>query len=162
MPLHDYNERLETDLDMTGLSVGNNYASNSIDLLTNRDIGQGCVLFLCMSLSAAAVNATGSLSLSVVTADGVDGSGVVNSGNTNVVSLQSLQPAALLAGTEWYLPIPPQLFSRTDGLPSIGKRYLSANLFVNTAVFTAGTLSLRITDNAGSGRTFPAIGAPFS
>ena len=118
-----------TDNSITGQTVtgtGNVLSTNTIDLLQNRDIGEGNDLYLRPVVGIAQVGAT-SVEVQAITADDA----ALTSNVTVIGSTGAIPTASLTAGALFPINLPPRIGSR-------GQRYLGVR-YVIVGTSTAGT-----------------------
>lgn len=164
MTLLDKNHELDSALDMTGLSVGNNYTSNSIDLTTARDIATGHELFLVFSITTSIVTANNVI-FGYAIGTGVNGSGVLNAGIEIPARTNAFATASLDAGAQFAIPLRSLIVSDTSGTiqagtpvkntaGNIGARYLAGFISCITSVPTAGVMDVYLSTNVEDNRKY--------
>ena len=120
-----------TDNSITGQTVtgtGNVLSTNTIDLLQNRDIGEGNAVYARAVVGTAQAGGT-SVEIQVVTADSAD----LATNLTVLGSSGAILTATLAAGYVVDIPVPPRL-------GSVGQRYLGIR-YVIAGTSTAGTFT---------------------
>jgi hypothetical protein len=120
------------------------YSTDTIDLSTARDIGEGHPLYMVFTIIAA-FNTLTSLDLQVVASANANLSSHVVLAQTNVLL------AGLTAGRQYVVTIPPQI-------ASLGLRYLGARYDVNGTSPTTGSVLTQIVVDIQDGRKFYASG----
>lgn len=114
-----------------------------IDLLQNRDIGEGEQLFMAFTCKVAAVSAGATtVTFQVVTDDNT-----TLASPTVIAQSQDIPKASLVIGHQVFVPIPPQIASK-------GERYLGAQYTVAVANLSAGTWDASIVRNVGDSKKF--------
>lgn len=119
-------------------------STNTIDLGTARDIGEGKQLFMVFTVGAAFNNLT-SLALQIITSD------AANLGTPTVRATQSVLLAGLTAGAQFVVPLPPIV-------GSLGQRYLGANYDVTGTNPSTGTITADIVESIQDGKKYYASG----
>jgi hypothetical protein len=122
------------------------YSTNTIDLGTARDIGEGADLYMVFTVVQAFNNLT-SLDLEVVISANDDLSSHTVLAETNA----TLANSGLAAGKQYVVALPPQI-------ASLGLRYLGARYDVNGTLPSAGSILAQIVHNVQDGRKFYASG----
>jgi hypothetical protein len=124
--------------------TGDAVSTNTIDLGTARDIGEGQQLYMVFTVVTAFDNLT-SLDLEVISSANENLSSHTVLAETNVLL------AGLTAGKQYVVAIPPQI-------ASLGQRYLGARYDVNGTNPTAGSILAEVVMNIQDGRKFYASG----
>lgn len=124
--------------------TGDAVSTNTIDLGTARDIGEGQQLYMVFTVVTAFDNLT-SLDLEVISSANANLSSHTVLAETNVLL------AGLTAGKQYVVAIPPQI-------ASLGQRYLGARYDVNGTNPTAGSILAEVVMNIQDGRKFYASG----
>lgn len=120
------------------------YSTDTIDLSTARDIGEGHPLYMVFTIIAG-FNTLTSLDLQVVSSANANLSSHVVLAQTNVLL------AGLTAGQQYVVTIPPQI-------ASLGLRYLGARYDVQGTAPTTGSVLTQIVVDIQDGRKFYASG----
>lgn len=156
----DKNLRLAEASAFTQGAQGSVYAPNSIDLLVNRDIGQGTPAYMVFTITTTFAGSASGGSLRIYSASGVDANGVVNA---NILSIASMDvdDTALVAGKQYVIPIPPHTFNPATGVLNNGQQYLSAGIFSGAAI-TALAMTIDVALTHQDGKKFYASGFKFS
>lgn len=123
-------------------------STNTIDLLTAQDIGEGENLYMHWSVDTTALASGGAsnVTFQIIISDNADLSSPVVIAQTGAIA-----KGTLLAGYRTALPIPPQI-------KSLGKRYLGAYYAVDTNNLTAGNFTAQIVKNIQDGQKNYASG----
>ena len=119
-------------------------STDTIDLGTARDIGEGRDLFMVFTVIVAFAG-TGSVNMQVVTDDNAALSSPTVIGSTGAVAV-----ASLTAGAQYVVPIPPSV-------ASLSERYLGAQ-YTTASSPTTGTILAQIVTDIQDGRKFYASG----
>ena len=119
-------------------------STDTIDLGTARDIGEGNDLFMVFTV-VVGFGGTGTITMQVVTDDNAGLSSPTVIGATGAITATSLT-----AGTQYVVPIPP-------AVASLGERYLGAQ-YTCSASPTTGTILAQIVKDIQDGRKFYASG----
>lgn len=119
-------------------------STNTIDLGTATDIGEGKTLFMVFTVTEAFNNAT-SVALQVIT------SASANLGTPTVRTAQTIALAGLTLGAQVALPIPP-------AIGSLGQRYLGAYYDVTGTAPSTGKITADIVEAIQDGKKFYASG----
>jgi len=119
-------------------------STNTIDLGTARDIGEGKQLFMVFTVGTAFNNLT-SLALQVITSAAADLS------TPTVRGSQTVLLAGLTAGAQFVVPLPPLV-------GSLGQRYLGAYYDVTGTNPSAGTITADIVETIQDGKKYYASG----
>lgn len=119
-------------------------STNTIDLGTARDIGEGTTLYMMFTVTEAFNNAT-SVALQVITSASADLS------TPTVRTAQTIALAGLTLGARFALPIPP-------ALASLGQRYLGAYYDVTGTAPSTGKITTDIVETISDGKKFYASG----
>ena len=122
------------------------YSTDTIDLGTARDIGEGSDLFMVFTV-VTAFNTLTSLDLEVVISANADLSSHTVLAETNA----TLANSGLVAGKQYVVALPPQI-------ASLGLRYLGARYDVNGSNPSTGSILAEIVHNIQDGRKFYASG----
>jgi hypothetical protein len=156
----DKNLRLAEASAFTSGGSGAVYAPNSIDLLVNRDVGQGTPVYVVFTITTTFAGSGSGGSLRIFSASGVDGNGAVNAG-INVIASMDVDDTALVAGKQYVMPIPPHTFNPATGALNNGQQYLSAGIFSGAAI-TALAMTIDVALTYQDGKKFYASGFKFS
>lgn len=116
-------------------------STNTIDLLTAQDIGEGENLYVDFKVGAA-FTAGGAATM---TAQLITSASANLSSPTVIDQTGAIPVASLVAGYRTALRIPPQI-------GSLGQRYFGINYVVATGPMTAGDISARIVRNIEDGQ----------
>ena len=119
-------------------------STNTIDLGTARDIGEGRDLFMVFTVVVGFAG-TGTITMQVVTDDNASLSSPTVIGATAAITATNLT-----AGTQYIVPIPPQV-------ASLGERYLGAQ-YTCSASPTTGTFLTQMVTDIQDGKKFYASG----
>ena len=119
-------------------------STNTIDLGTARDIGEGRDLFMVFTVVVGFAG-TGTITMQVVTDDNA-----ALSSPTVIGSTAAITATNLTAGTQYIVPIPPQV-------ASLGERYLGAQ-YTCSASPTTGTFLTQMVTDIQDGKKFYASG----
>lgn len=120
------------------------YSTDTIDLSTARDIGEGKSLYMVFTVITA-FNNLNSLDLEVV------GSANANLSSHTVLAETNVLLADLTVGKQYVVRIPPQI-------ASLGQRYLGARYDVNGTAPSTGSILAQIVVDIQDGRKFYASG----
>ena len=120
------------------------YSTNTIDLGTARDIGEGADLYMVFTVVEAFDNLT-SLDLEVVI------SANANLSSHSVLAETNVLLAGLTAGKQYVVALPPQI-------ASLGLRYLGARYDVNGSNPSQGSILAEIVHNIQDGKKYYASG----
>ena len=120
------------------------YSTNTIDLGTARDVGEGTALYMNFALTEAFANGT-SITFEVVTSANAN-----LSSPTVVGSSDAVLTAALTAGKNVVVRINPDIAGK-------GQRYLGARYTV-AGTFNAGKVTADVVETIGDGRKYYASG----
>lgn len=124
--------------------TGDAASTNTIDLGTARDIGEGKPLFAVFTVTEAFNNLT-SILLEVVSSAAADLS------SPQILSMQSVLLAGLTVGSQYTVVIPPQV-------ASLGKRYLGAYYDVTGTNPSTGKITCDIVEGIQDGKKSYASG----
>lgn len=119
-------------------------STNTIDLSVARDIGEGKQLFMVFTVTEAFNNAT-SVALQVITSD------AANLGSPTVRGVVTPLLAALTAGAQFVVPLPPIV-------GSLGQRYLGAYYDVTGTAPSTGKVTADIVETIQDGKKYYASG----
>jgi len=119
-------------------------STNTIDLGTARDIGEGKTLYMVFTVIVGFAG-TGSVDMQVVTDDNAALSSPTVIGSTGAVAV-----ASLTAGKQYVVRLPAQI-------ASLGERYLGAQ-YTTASSPTTGTILAQIVTDIQDGRKFYASG----
>lgn len=156
----DNNLRLADGAAFTSGASGAVYAPNSIDLLVNRDIGQGTPVYVVFTITAAFAGSPSGGSLRIFSASGVGGTGAINAG-INVIASMDVDDTAMTVGKQFVMAIPPHTFSPTNGDLTNGQRYISAGIFSSAAITTL-SMTIDVALTYQDGKKFYASGIKFA
>ena len=120
------------------------FSTNTIDLGTARDIGEGTALYMNFAVTTALANGT-SVTFEVVTSANAN-----LSSPTVVGSSDAVLTAALTAGKNVVVRINPDIAGK-------GKRYLGARYTV-AGTFNAGKVTADVVETIGDGQKYYASG----
>lgn len=130
---------------ITGQAItGDAYSTDTIDLGTARDIGEGENLYMVFTV-VTSFNTLTSLDLEVVISANANLSSHTVLAETNVLL------AGLTAGKQYVVALPPQI-------ASLGLRYLGARYDVNGSNPSQGSILAEIVHNIQDGQKFYASG----
>jgi len=119
-------------------------STDTIDLSVAREIGEGRDLFMVFTV-VVGFGGTGTITMQIVTDDNASLSSPTVIGATAAITATNLT-----AGTQYIVPIPPQV-------ASLGERYLGAQ-YTCSASPTTGTFLTQIVTDIQDGRKFYASG----
>lgn len=162
--LIDTNHELETALDVSTLSTGVNYTSNSIDLQVARDLATGTELFVVFNVTAAILTAN-TVWFGVAIGSGVDGSGVLNAGQVTTNRTNSIAQAGLIAGASYAIPLRSIIVSDASGsnvratpaknsAANLGERYMAGVINCNIGAPSAGTIDVFLATNVEDSKKY--------
>lgn len=135
------------NLPISGQAItGDAVSTDTIDLGTARDIGEGQQLYMVFTVVTTFDNLT-SLDLEVISSANANLSSHTVLAETNV----TLAGNGLTAGKQYVVAIPPQI-------ASLGQRYLGARYDVNGTNPTTGSILAEVVMNIQDGRKFYASG----
>ena len=137
----DKNLRLSEDQAVTASAV----STNTIDLTTARDVGEGKDLNVVFTVTTAFATLT-SLTFQIITSDNADLSSATVRAATGAVAA-----ASLVAGYQTSLRIPAMIASK-------GQRYLGVNYSVGGSNATAGKVTCDIVETIQDGKKFYTSG----
>ena len=119
-------------------------STDTIDLGTARDIGEGRDLFMVFTVVVGFAG-TGTITMQIVTDDNAS-----LSSPTVIAATGAITATSLTAGSQYIVPIPPQV-------ASLGERYLGAQ-YTCSASPTTGTFLTQIVTDIQDGRKYYASG----
>jgi hypothetical protein len=119
-------------------------STDTIDLGSARDIGEGKQLYMVFTVGTAFNNLT-SLALQVITSD------AANLGTPTVRASTSVLLAGLTAGAQFVVALPPLI-------GSLGQRYMGAYYDVTGTNPSAGTITADIVETIQDGKKYYASG----
>ncbi len=139
-----------TGQDLTGTTAGTAVLSTySIDLNPNAqtgiDIGEGTPMFIRVVIQTAFTGCTG-LTVGVV----VDTTAALTSGN--VQTLASMAFTSLAAGTQLFLPVPPQVANNLSS--GLGFEFIGASFTPTGGTVTAGKVVAELTQQVDDPKSF--------
>lgn len=116
-------------------------STNTLDLLTAQDIGEGTELYVDFKVGTTFLAAGGAsnMTLQLITSAAAD-----LSSPTVIAQTGAIPKATLIAGYRTALRIPPQIGSK-------GQRYFGVQYTVDTNNMTAGTISARMVNTIEDG-----------
>ena len=120
------------------------YSTNTIDLGTARDVGEGTALYMNFALTEAFANGT-SITFEVVTSPNAN-----LSSHTVIGSSATILTAALTLGKNIVVRINPDIAGK-------GKRYLGAR-YVVVGTMNAGKVTADVVETIGDGQKYYASG----
>ena len=120
------------------------YSTNTIDLGTARDVGEGTALYMNFALTEAFANGT-SITFEVVTSPNAN-----LSSHTVIGSSATILTAALTLGKNIVVRINPDIAGK-------GKRYLGAR-YVVAGTMNAGKVTADVVETIGDGQKYYASG----
>jgi len=124
--------------------TGDAASTNTIDLLTAQDIGEGKPLYAVFTVTEAFNNLT-SILFEVISSANADLS------SPTILSMQSQLLAALTVGAQFVVVVPPQV-------ASLGKRYLGAYYDVTGTNPSTGKVTCDFVETIQDGKKFYASG----
>lgn len=119
-------------------------STNTIDLGTARDIGEGKPLFAVFTVTQAFNNLT-SMLLEVIVSDNADLS------SPQIIAMQNVLLAGLTAGAQFTVVVPPQV-------ASLGKRYLGAYFDLTGTAPSTGKITVDFVEGIQDGKKSYASG----
>ena len=118
-------------------------STNTIDLSQARDVGEGKPLYMVFTVTTAFTRAAGALT---VTFNALIGDDAALGSPITLASTGAIDKAALTAGAQFVLQIPPAIGSK-------GLRYLGAS-FTNSATADTGKVTVDIVETFQDGKKF--------
>lgn len=128
----------------SNIATGGNgtYFDDAIDLVDSRNIGQGHPVYAVVTVTAAMVGASSTISLSIVQ-DSVS----TGSASQEVFLGSAFLAAQLPAGSTVAFPLLPIL-----GTEISGKRYIRAKIVTSGATLTSATLTVTLVPHVADGK----------
>lgn len=122
-------------------------STNTVDLGTARDIGEGEELYVHFKVDTTFTAAgAATMTMNIITSASAD-----LSTPTILASTAAIAVATLVAGYRTAIEIPPQI-------KSLGQRYIGVSYTIATGPMTAGAISARIVKDIQDGQKFYASG----